>query len=179
MHKDIRHSLCFHVPPAGKRRAFHKCSTPSRCFVDDELNAVASAMPYGRRHDFIQYVAAIACAGARGELDMDDDRDVPVQSQPDLWELRYPYPQSFDSRVPRQEFRMYYAQDEERNPEMVALLFHRKETEGLTPQQQKVLQNEIMGEAQERYTRYEDIRWGHIPQHCTHCFTLALVKGRS
>lgn len=95
----------------------------------------------------------------------------PVVTQPDVWELRYPYeaPLSGNRGSPRQ-YRMYYAEDEFRGPQMVALLFHRKETEDLSAAVQRDRQNARMGEAQERFTLYRYSNWGHRSVKCRYCF---------
>ena len=61
---------------------------------------------------------------------------------------------------------MYYAEDEGSNPPMVAILFHLKETEELTVEEQDKRQNKRMHEAQERWKLYRDIHWGHSEQNC-------------
>ncbi len=115
--RRVADSLCFRKAASGSR-SFHKCTTISeqpRCFVDEEVGVAANGLPVGLRHDFRQYVTAVACAAARGELDSGEDIMSPVATQPDVWELRYPYeaPLSGNKGSLRQ-YRMYYAEDEVR-----------------------------------------------------------------
>jgi len=67
--RRVADSLCFRKAASGSR-SFHKCTTISeqpRCFVDEEVGVAANGLPVGLRHDFRQYVTAVACAAARGE----------------------------------------------------------------------------------------------------------------
>lgn len=169
MGRNAKDSLCYRHSDSGCR-SFHKCNTlascAGRCFVDDEVASARLTLPIGQQHLFTQYIKSVACAAARGDLDVGEDRIVPSATQPDIWELRLP----FQMKDKKQQYRMYYAEDEGSNPPMVAMLFHLKETEELTVEEQDKRQNKRMHEAQERWKLYRDIQWGHSEQNCINCF---------
>jgi hypothetical protein len=161
--RDPSDSLC--LQPTSAPRAFHHFSASEeartvRNEIVDELwdrapTSVAAAALVGD-------VLGRMKAAASGRLAENVDEFEPVRRQPELWELKWKF-----KRVG--EFRLYHAEPGE-NPELVALRFHQKETEGLTPEDIQARQNDQMDLAADRYTSGETRRWGHR-RGCTDCLT--------
>jgi hypothetical protein len=152
--RDPYDSLC--LQPVDSARSFHYYSptggTPTvRQEVVDALYDRARSVVDGA--GMVGDVLGRMRAAARGGLANDPDEFEPVRRQPELWEIKWKF-----RKVG--EFRMYHAEPMS-DPELVALRFHEKETEGLTPDEIEALQDAEMDLAGDRYEAGENRRWGH------------------
>lgn len=98
---------------------------------------------------------------ARGELTIDPQEFVPVRRDPDLWEIKWKF-------RGMQEFRLYHAEPAS-TPDLVALRFHLKEIDGLTPDEIEERQEAEMDLASSRYGAHATRRWGHRRRSCDNC----------
>lgn len=160
-------SLCY-KPPSNEYH-FHKCTTGNSnspvCFVDDDIEAMRYRLGLVDFSVLMRNVKRVIDDVKKGSLSKADSRFDPLVkpcvTQPDIWELRW--------NIWGQHFRMYYSEDGDRIPEFVALSFTEKSTEGLSDDEIKNKQNKAIEAAQERFTDYEGLQWGHAESGCRYC----------
>ncbi|MDY5601836.1 MAG: hypothetical protein SPF88_08570 [Schaalia hyovaginalis] len=85
----------------------------------------------------------------------------PVVSQPDLWEIRV-NGRRFGA------FRLYHAEPEGGDPDIVVLRFHQKDAPGIPSESMSDVQNRVMADAQMVFESGLSQRWGHV-DHCAAC----------
>ncbi|MDF7663226.1 hypothetical protein PT282_00830 [Bifidobacterium sp. ESL0763] len=154
-------SICF--TPAPSPRAFHKCATAVRCFLDDELESLCISLAPAKQHRFKGELKALCLEAAKGQLDYSDYYPPlsPCATQPDIWELRY--------QLDDAPYRLYYSEDDKRTPEFVGLLLSKKAIDGYSSDEIKSLQNTAIADAQDRFNQYRNQTWGHASMACTFC----------
>ncbi len=162
-----RLSLCCHPKHDGAYR-FHKCVASGNitCFVDNDLQRELNNLSIPKQYVLQANVKKVIEEAKEGTLAQSTDTRynplaAPCAFKPDIWELRW--------NVFGELYRMYYSEDETRNPEFVALSFTHKITQNLTNAQIKNNQNAAISQAQSLYDRYKGINWGHAKSNCKHC----------
>lgn len=161
--RDPSDSLC--LKPSSSQRSFHHFET-----ADGSANVRREIVDtlWDRAKTMVQAAGLVGDvegrmrAAARGQLADNRDEFEPVKTQPELWELKWKF-----RRVG--EFRLYHAEPAA-NPDMVALRFHEKQTEGLTADEIEAEQDREMEVAADRFRTGESRRWGHRPG-CQHCLS--------
>lgn len=165
--RAIESSLCY--KPSSNEYHFHKCATGNSnspvCFVDNDIKAMSCRLGLTDFSVLIRNVKLVIDDVEKGSLPKTDSRFdslvKPCVTQPDIWELRW--------NIWGKHFRMYYSEDGGRIPEFVALSFTEKATEGLSDDEIKDKQNKAIETAQERFTDYEGLQWGHVESGCQYC----------
>lgn len=168
-------SICY--KKANKPRAFHKCTTQVKkhqkivtCFVTSDINSILGNPDnnYGYFDEiliegYIKGYVQRAKSGTLMKMQKTKYNTLasPCATHPDIWELRI--------NVNNSLFRLYYSEDEKRNPEFVALAFQLKNTKGKTAQQIRKTQNKVIQDAKNRYNAYQSSKWGHFGTKCEYC----------
>lgn len=149
-------------------RAFHECTSNNDtcCFVKNEIQAIETGLGYMRGIELQTAVAGFIDRAKKGRLLEMQEKEydtlaVSCASQPDIWELRI--------ECSGLLYRLYYSEDEKRDPEFVALAFQKKDIIGKSEEDIKAEQNQIMKRAQDRYTLYAHRKWGHTAVDCHYC----------
>jgi len=97
-------------------------------------------------------IQSLLDAAALGELDGESEQFDPVWSNPDLWELKWTFP---DGSM----WRQYHAEPDELPGHLVAMLFHEKDLSG-TSADIKDRQNACIDTAHARYIDGAGWSWG-------------------
>ncbi|MFE5293008.1 hypothetical protein ACFQ8T_12575 [Isoptericola sp. NPDC056618] len=148
-------SLC--TQPTEHAREFHFHSSPFEStsvrneIVDALYDAARTPM---QAAGLVGDVFGRMRAAGLGHLADDPDEFCPVRSQPELWEMKWKFKRMG-------EYRLYHAEPG-RSPDLVALRFHRKDTDRFASSTEiNQRQNVEMELAAARYEAGEDHRWGH------------------
>lgn len=165
-------SLCTQAGDA--ERAVHWASVSNqtvRAEMVDEIYRSASTRKRSNaardRQDRVHLIGEVRArllSAARGRLPVGEpDQFEPVRRNPDLWEHKW-------KKTAFGEFRLYHAEPDV-GPDVVLLVFHRKEVEPRDGKTIEELQEEQMDKAAARNEEGRNGVWGHARTRCTDCET--------
>lgn len=158
-------SLC--QIPTTEFRCFHYAKLGSQETVEDEMLAVVAPLAKTPLDEIgiLGDIRGRLRNAARGQLPENQDGVIePVRRHPELWEIKW----TLKLKPKRRELLRLYHFEPEGKPELVALRFHRKVTDGIIDEQIEALQEAEMDVAHERALEGKDDLWGH-KRRCTGC----------